>query len=45
VLVGTIEEMGAQLTCQAEQLGISRYVVRETALGPAERILSLLNAR
>lgn len=45
VLVGTIEEMAAQLVRQAEQLGITRYVVREPAIDPVAHVLSLLNDR
>lgn len=43
VLVGTTEEMAAQLVRQSEQLGITRYVVREPAVEPVERVLALLN--
>lgn len=42
VLVGTAEEMAAQLLRQSEQWGISRYVVREPAIEVMERVLSLL---
>ncbi len=42
-LVGTIKEMAAQLGRQAEQLGITRYVVRQPAIDPIEHVLSLLN--
>lgn len=43
VLVGTIEEMAAQLRRQAEQLGITRYVVREPSIDPITQVLSLVN--
>lgn len=43
VLVGTIEEMAGQLVRQAQRWGITRYVVREPAVEPAERILALLD--
>jgi probable F420-dependent oxidoreductase len=42
-LVGTVEEMAAQLGRQAEQLGITRYVVREPAIDPITQVLSLIN--
>jgi len=42
LLVGTIQEMADQLTRQAEQLGITRYVVREPAVPTMERVLPLL---
>jgi len=35
--------MAAQLGRQAEQLGITRYVVRQPAIDPIEHVLSLLN--
>jgi probable F420-dependent oxidoreductase len=45
VLIGTVEEIAAQLTRQSRRLGISRYVVRESAVESIERVLSLLNDR
>lgn len=42
VLIGTPEEMAAQLVRQAEMLGITRYVVREPAMDSIERVLPLL---
>lgn len=45
LLVGTIENMAAQLVHQAEQLNITRYVVREPAIDPITRVLALLNER
>ncbi|WP_308465548.1 LLM class flavin-dependent oxidoreductase [Rathayibacter soli] len=42
LLVGTVHEMAAQLTRQAEQFGITRYVVREPAVSIMERVLPLL---
>jgi alkanesulfonate monooxygenase SsuD/methylene tetrahydromethanopterin reductase-like flavin-dependent oxidoreductase (luciferase family) len=44
LLIGTIAQMAEQLTRQAEQLGITRYVVREPALDAAEQILDRLRA-
>ena len=43
VLVGTVQEMAAQLGRQADQLGITRYVVREPAVEPMTQVLSLIN--
>jgi alkanesulfonate monooxygenase SsuD/methylene tetrahydromethanopterin reductase-like flavin-dependent oxidoreductase (luciferase family) len=43
LLVGTYEQMAAQLLGQAEELGISSYVVRETAVPQIEHVLTLLN--
>lgn len=45
VLVGTVEEMAEQLLRQAQQLGISRYLVRESAVEHVERILAQLADR
>jgi probable F420-dependent oxidoreductase len=42
LLVGRHEEMAAQLVTQAEQLGITRYVVREAAVPVLERVLDLI---
>lgn len=42
-LIGTVEEMAAQLRRQAEELGISRYVVRESAVEPMTAVLALLS--
>lgn len=44
VLIGSIEQMAAQLARQAQQLGITRYVVREPALDAMELVLPLLKA-
>lgn len=44
VLIGTPEEMAEQLMRQAEQIGITRYVVREAALDSIELVLPLLGA-
>jgi alkanesulfonate monooxygenase SsuD/methylene tetrahydromethanopterin reductase-like flavin-dependent oxidoreductase (luciferase family) len=41
-LIGTVEEIAAQMLRQAEDLGITRYVVREPAVGPMEAVLALL---
>ena len=43
LLIGTIPEMVVQLRRQAEDFGITRYVVREPALDSAAQILALLN--
>lgn len=43
LLVGTYEQMAAQLLAQAEEFGISNYVVRETAVPHIERVLALLD--
>jgi probable F420-dependent oxidoreductase len=45
VLVGSHEEMAAQLLAQAEELGITRYVVREAAVPVLERVLGLVGSR
>jgi probable F420-dependent oxidoreductase len=42
LLIGTHEEMAAQLRAQASQLGITSYVVREPAVPDLERVLALL---
>jgi hypothetical protein len=42
LLVGSFEEMAAQLRDQAGRLGITRYVVREKAIPQMERVLGLL---
>lgn len=42
LLIGTYEEMAAQLRAQADELGISSYVVREPAVPHLERVLALL---
>jgi alkanesulfonate monooxygenase SsuD/methylene tetrahydromethanopterin reductase-like flavin-dependent oxidoreductase (luciferase family) len=42
LLVGTYEQMAAQLLAQAEELGIASYVVREAAVPHLERVLSLI---
>jgi probable F420-dependent oxidoreductase len=42
LLIGTHEEMAAQLRAQAGQLGITSYVVREPAVPDLERVLALL---
>lgn len=43
LLVGTYEQMAAQLLAQAEEFGITSYVVREPAVPHMERVLALLN--
>ncbi|HZC73577.1 MAG TPA: LLM class flavin-dependent oxidoreductase [Jatrophihabitans sp.] len=40
LLIGTVEQMAEQLTRQAEQLGITRYVVREPAVDTAEQLIA-----
>jgi len=42
VLVGSYQEMAAQLRRQAAELGITSYVVREPDAGDLERVLALL---
>jgi probable F420-dependent oxidoreductase len=44
LLIGTHEEMAAQLRTQADEFGITSYVVREPAVPDLERVLSLLAA-
>ena len=45
LLVGTIEQLAAQLARQADAFGITRYVVREAALDAAEQVLRRLDHR
>lgn len=42
VLVGTLDEMAAQLVRHTERFGITRYVVREPAVDAMGQVLSLL---
>lgn len=42
LLIGTYDQMAAQLRAQAEELGISSYVVREPAVPDIERVLARL---
>ncbi|HEY2553316.1 MAG TPA: LLM class flavin-dependent oxidoreductase [Streptosporangiaceae bacterium] len=42
LLAGTHEEMAAQLLAQADELGITSYVVREPAVPELERVLALI---
>ncbi|MGH3390703.1 MAG: LLM class flavin-dependent oxidoreductase [Actinomadura sp.] len=42
LLIGSHEEMAAQLLRQSEELGITSYVVREQAVPDLERVLPLL---
>ncbi len=42
MLIGSQEEMAAQLRAQASEFGISSYVVREPAVPDLERVLALL---
>jgi probable F420-dependent oxidoreductase len=44
VLVGSHEEMAAQILTQAEQLEITRYVIREAAVPVLERVLDLIRS-
>ncbi|WP_159622996.1 TIGR03621 family F420-dependent LLM class oxidoreductase [Ruania rhizosphaerae] len=44
LLVGTREDMAAQLKRQARELGIARYVVRESALVTMEKVIALLDS-
>jgi probable F420-dependent oxidoreductase len=41
-LIGTPQEMADQLLRQADELGISRYVIRETAIDCIEKVLPLI---
>jgi alkanesulfonate monooxygenase SsuD/methylene tetrahydromethanopterin reductase-like flavin-dependent oxidoreductase (luciferase family) len=41
-LIGTHEEMAAQLRAQASAFGITRYVIREPAVADIEHVLGLL---
>lgn len=43
VLIGSHEEMASQLVRQAEEFGITSYVVREPAVPDLERVLALVN--
>lgn len=42
LLIGTYEQMAAQMLAQAAEFGISGYVVREPAVPHLERVLGLL---
>lgn len=42
LLIGSYEEMAAQMLKQAEELGITSYVVREQAVPDLERVLTLI---
>lgn len=42
VLVGSYEQMAAQLRVQAEEHGITSYVVREPAVADLERVMQLI---
>lgn len=42
LLIGSYEEMAAQLVARAEEYGITSYVVREPAVPHMERVLALL---
>jgi alkanesulfonate monooxygenase SsuD/methylene tetrahydromethanopterin reductase-like flavin-dependent oxidoreductase (luciferase family) len=41
-LIGTYQEMAAQLHAQADEFGISSYVVREPAVPHLEHVMQLL---
>lgn len=41
-LMGTPQEMAGQLLRQADELGISRCVIREAAIGGIEKVLPLI---
>jgi hypothetical protein len=43
LLIGSYEQMAAQLLAQAGEYGITRYVVREPAIPHIERVLALLS--
>jgi probable F420-dependent oxidoreductase len=42
-LIGSHEQMAAQLVRQAEELGITRYVIREGAVPALEHVLALIS--
>jgi probable F420-dependent oxidoreductase len=42
LLIGSHEQMAAQLTRQADELGITSYVVRQQAVPDLERVLALI---
>jgi hypothetical protein len=42
ILVGTHEQMAAQWRAQAEEFGITSYVVRDPAVPGIERVMALL---
>jgi alkanesulfonate monooxygenase SsuD/methylene tetrahydromethanopterin reductase-like flavin-dependent oxidoreductase (luciferase family) len=44
LLIGSHEEMAAQMIRQAEELGITGYVVREPAVPDLERVLALMKS-
>jgi probable F420-dependent oxidoreductase len=44
LLIGSHEQMAAQMLRQAEELGITSYVVREPAVPELEHVLALLSA-
>jgi probable F420-dependent oxidoreductase len=44
LLIGSYEQIAAQLVAQAEELGITSYVVREEAIADMERVLPLIQA-
>jgi hypothetical protein len=44
LLIGSHEEMAAQILSQAEELGITRYVVREAAVPALERVPDLIRS-
>jgi hypothetical protein len=44
LLIGSHEEMAAQVVTQAEELGITSYVVREPAVPDLDRVLTLLRS-
>jgi len=45
LLIGSHEEMAAQLVRQAEELGITSYVGREEAVPDLEKVLALINRK
>jgi alkanesulfonate monooxygenase SsuD/methylene tetrahydromethanopterin reductase-like flavin-dependent oxidoreductase (luciferase family) len=42
LLIGSYEQMAAQLLAQADQYGITSYVIREPAIPHIERVLAVL---
>jgi alkanesulfonate monooxygenase SsuD/methylene tetrahydromethanopterin reductase-like flavin-dependent oxidoreductase (luciferase family) len=44
LLIGSYEQIAAQILTQAEELGISSYVVREKAVPALEHVLALIRS-
>jgi len=45
LLIGSYEQMAGQLLAQAEESGITSYVVREQAVPEIERVLALIETQ